>query len=102
MASDEDLTDGNLLELVAKERKTLFNEYFPLHRQDLDSVRICSAVCAILVRKDGGAGAVTGGTFDNVVTGPEQGTGYVIIVLKSGKSSTFYDTPSVRYFSLRR
>lgn len=101
MASDQDLTDGNLLELVEKERKT-FNEYFPLHRQNLDAVRKCSAVCAILVRKDGGAGAVTGGTFDNVVTGPEQGTGYVIIVLKSGKSSMFYGTPSVRYFSLRR
>ncbi len=61
-----------------------------------------SSVCAILVRKDGGAGAVTGGTFDNVVTGPTQGTGSVIIVVKSGQSLMFYGTPSVRYFRRRR
>lgn len=61
-----------------------------------------SAVCAILVRKDSGAGAVTGGTFENVLTEPKQGTRYAIIVLKSSKSCMFYGTPSMRYFRRRR
>lgn len=60
-----------------------------------------STVCAILVKKDGSRGAITGGTFDNIVTGPTQGTGYVIIVLRSGRSCMFYGTPSVRYFRRR-
>ena len=59
-----------------------------------------STVCAIFVKKDGGAGAITGG-IDNIVTRPKQGSGYVIIVLRSGRSCMFYGTPSVRYFRRR-
>lgn len=67
---------------------------------DFESVDL--AVFTIFVRKDGSTGAVIVGTFDNVVTGPKQRTGYIIIILKSGKSCMFYGTLSIQYFCLRR
>ncbi len=62
-----------------------------------------SSVCAVLVRKDGGGGAVrvTGGMFKNVVTGPTQETGFIIVVVKSCEHCMLLGNPSVRYFRRR-
>lgn len=37
----------------------------------------------------------------NVVTGPKQGTGFVIVVIPSGETYRLYGQPSVRYFRRR-
>ncbi len=62
-----------------------------------------SSVCAILVKKHGAAGAVRvfSDPVTNVVTGPAQGTGFVIVVVKRGQECMFLKTPSVRYFRRR-
>jgi hypothetical protein len=64
-----------------------------------------SSVCAVLVKKDGGAGAVrvTGGTlkdgiFKNIRTGPNYGTGFVIVLVESEQDCMLFGNPSVRYF----
>lgn len=66
---------------------------------DLDSVDWKTA-CALLVQIDGGVGAVYvhGKELDIVMTGPDRGTGWWLIILKQGQSCRFYGQPSVRYF----
>ncbi|KAI9793501.1 MAG: hypothetical protein M1816_007933 [Peltula sp. TS41687] len=59
------------------------------------------SVCAILIRKDGGAGAVSGITSRNIMTGPKQGAGFVMIVIRTGRTCMFLGNPSVRYFRRR-
>ncbi|KAL8855457.1 MAG: hypothetical protein Q9178_007890 [Gyalolechia marmorata] len=103
VTSVSDIADDD--QKLGEKASTSYGEDFildPRETTGTDFESVDSAVCAILVKKDGGAGAVTSGTFENVVTGPKQGTGHVIIVLKSGKNCMFYGTPSVRYFRRRR
>ena len=64
-----------------------------------------SSVCAVLVKKDGGAGAIriTGGIFKdgifkNIRTGPNYRTGFVIILVESEQNYILFDNSSVRYF----
>lgn len=66
---------------------------------DLDSVD-WSTSCAVLVQIDGGVGAVYvhGNELDIIMTGPDQGTGWWLIILRRGHSCRFYGQPSVRYF----
>ena len=68
-----------------------------------DLEEVDPSVRAVLVRKDGGAGAVrvTGGNLKNVVTGPTRGAGFVIVVVPSGENCRFFGNPSVRYFRRR-
>lgn len=58
------------------------------------------SVRAVLVRKGGGAGAVrvTGSTFINELTGPDQRTGFVIIVVGPYDDCILFGSPSVRCF----
>ena len=56
-----------------------------------------SSVGAILVRKDGGAGAISGGPYKNVLTGPAEGSGYVMVIIKAGENCVLYGQPSIRY-----
>lgn len=62
-----------------------------------------SSVRAILVKMDGGGGAVrvfgSGNTVRNVVTG--QGAGFVIVVVGVGEECMLFGNPSVRYFRSR-
>ncbi|KAL9099512.1 MAG: hypothetical protein Q9163_005001 [Psora crenata] len=62
-----------------------------------------ASICAVLVRKGGGAGAVRvhSNPVKNVVTGPTQGPGYVIVIVKSGEDCMLLGNPSVRYFRRR-
>ena len=62
-----------------------------------------SSVCAILVKKHGAVGAVRvfSNPVTNVVTGPTQGTGFVIVVRKSGEDCRLFGNPSLRYFRRR-
>ncbi len=59
-----------------------------------------SSVCAILLRKDSAWGAVRvySNPIKNIVSGPNQGTGFVIIVIGPGQTCRLFGTPSVRYF----
>ncbi len=60
-------------------------------------------MCAVLVKKHGAVGAVrvSSDPITNVVTGPAQGTRFVIVVIKPGQDCMFLKTPSVRYFRRR-
>lgn len=64
---------------------------------------VVSSVCAILVKKHGAVGAVRifSNPITNVVTGPTQGTGFVIVVRKSDKNCRLFGNPSLRYFRRR-
>lgn len=59
-----------------------------------------SSVCAILIKRDGGGGAVRvfGDAVRNVVTGPSESPGYVIMVIAPGETCRFLGTPTVRFF----
>ena len=58
------------------------------------------SVCAILLRKDSAWGAVRvySNPIKNIVSGPNQGTGFVIVVIEPGQTCRIFGTPSVRYF----
>lgn len=60
-------------------------------------------VRAILVKKHGGGGAVRvfGDTIRNVVTGPNQAVGFIVVVVRSGETCRLFGNPSVRYFRRR-
>jgi len=62
-----------------------------------------SAVCAILIKKHSAAGAVRvfGHTVINVVTGPTEGTGFVLVIRKAGEDCRLFGHPSLRYFYRR-
>jgi len=66
-----------------------------------------SSFPAVLVRRDSAGGAVfvagpgTPKEEPRVRTGPDQGTGFVILVIKSGQSCAILGNPSVRYFRPR-
>jgi len=59
-----------------------------------------STVCAILVKIQSGAGAVRvfGDQVLNVRTGPNQRSGYVLVVIESGEDCRLFGSPSLRYF----
>lgn len=59
-----------------------------------------SSVCAILVKKHGGGGAVRvfGDAVQNVVTGPSESPGFVIVIVAPGETCRFLGTPTVRLF----
>jgi len=65
-----------------------------------DFEKLDASVCAVLVKihGDGGAVRVYSSPMQNVVTGPKRGTGYIIVVIKSGETCRLFGTPSVRYF----
>ena len=58
-----------------------------------------SSVCAILVRKQSGRGAVRVNApgMPNVETGPHK-QGFDIVVIKPGQTCRLFLTPTVRYF----
>ncbi|KAI9891859.1 MAG: hypothetical protein M1814_002244 [Vezdaea aestivalis] len=62
-----------------------------------------TSVCAILVKKDGPWGAVRvfSEPVTNLVTGPTQGDGFAIVVIKPGQTCRLFGTPSMRYFRRR-
>jgi hypothetical protein len=96
IAKDEGQLEARARELTGK------NVYFARENvqvNDLDSVD-CETACAVLVQKDGGAGAVHvhGNKLDIIMTGPDQGEGWWLIVLEPGQSCRFYGQPSVQYF----
>ena len=63
-----------------------------------------SSCPAVLVRRDSGGGAVfVAGpgipeTEPRVRTGPEQGAGFAILIIKPGQTCMFLGRPSVRVF----
>lgn len=61
------------------------------------------SVCAILIKRDGTPGAVRifGDVVTNVVTGPTQGDGYVVVLRKTGQSCRLFGSPSMRFFRRR-
>ena len=72
----------------------------PKETTGTDLEMVDSSVCAVLVRIHGGGGAVRVNSVPvkNVVTGPNRGTGYVIVVIPSGETCRLYGKPSLRYF----
>jgi hypothetical protein len=58
------------------------------------------SVRAILVKIHGGGGAVRvfGDIIRNVVTGPKEPAGFVILVVRPGESCRLFGSPTVRYF----
>ncbi|KAF7509568.1 hypothetical protein GJ744_007968 [Endocarpon pusillum] len=64
---------------------------------------VASSVCAVLVKKHGAAGAIRvfGEEVTNVVTGPTEGTGFVIVIIKPGEDCRLFGKPSLRYFHRR-
>jgi hypothetical protein len=64
--------------------------------------QVDSSVCAILIKRHGGGGAVRvfgeGDEVKNVVTGPNESTGYVIVLIATAETCRFLGTPTVRYF----
>lgn len=101
---DDIAGDDTLLEAKVKgltgEDVTLAPTNVELH--DLDSVDWNTA-CALLVKIDGGVGAVYvhGEELDIVMTGPDHGPGWWLITLEQGQNCRFYGQPSVRYFRRR-
>lgn len=91
--------DGRLLEDKVKDLTGNDVELASVEVHDLDSVDYNTA-CALLIQIDGGVGAVYihGNELDIVMTGPDRGAGWWLIVLEPGQSCRFYGHPSVRYF----
>ena len=67
-----------------------------------DLEQVDSSICAVLVRRNGGAGAVRlyGSQVENIRTGPDQGSGLFVVVIGPG-TCRFFGSPSVRYFRRR-
>ena len=57
-----------------------------------------SSVRALLVKKNGGEGAVRVDDGTYVRTGKNQGDGFVIVTVKTGRICVLLGHPSVRYF----
>ncbi|KAI9889399.1 MAG: hypothetical protein M1814_005335 [Vezdaea aestivalis] len=95
IANDNEALEAKARQLLGEDVTLDANEVLGTDFEILDR-----SICAVLVRKNGGAGAirVTGGTFKNVVTGPTQGTGFVIVTIQAGEDCMLLGTPSVRYF----
>jgi len=68
-----------------------------------DFEMVDSSVRAILVKKHSADGAVRvfGKSIRNVVTGPKEGTGFVIVIVESVEECMLLGSPSVRYFRRR-
>lgn len=96
IARDDGLLKAKVKELTGED-VTVSATNVEVH--DLDSVDWNTA-CALLVQIDGGVGAVYvhGNELDIVMTGPDRGTGWWLIILRQGQSCRFYGQPSVRYF----
>ncbi len=62
-----------------------------------------STVRAILLKKNSAWGSVRvfGNSINNVVSGPNQGAGFVIVVIGRGETCRLIGNPSVRYFHRR-
>jgi hypothetical protein len=62
-----------------------------------------ASVRAILIKIHGGGGAVRvfGNRVRNVVTGPDEITGFKIIILNSGETCRLLGSPTLRYFRRR-
>ncbi|OCL14012.1 hypothetical protein AOQ84DRAFT_359276 [Glonium stellatum] len=65
-----------------------------------DFEMVDSSVRAILVKKHsaGGAVRVFGNPIRNVVTGPNEGAGFVIVIVGPGETCRLFGSPSIRYF----
>lgn len=61
------------------------------------------SVCAILIKKHSAPGAVRlfGDKVVNVVTGPTEVTGYIILIKKPGETCRLLGNPSIRCFRRR-
>lgn len=96
IARDDGLLKAKVKELTGED-VTVSPTNVEVH--DLDSVDSNTA-CALLVQIDGGVGAVYvhGNELDIVMTGPDRGAGWWLIILRQGQSCRFYGQPSVRYF----
>lgn len=62
-----------------------------------------SSVCAVLVKRKSGDGAVRvtglGDEDENVVTGPREKSGYCIVVVKPGQICSILGKPSYRFIT---
>src|ERR1700761_342964 len=52
------------------------------------------SICALLVKVDGGEGAIRGSNGFYLRTGPGEGHGYVIIIIDSGQICVLFGKPS--------
>lgn len=96
--------DTELVKRVKYRASMSSNESVSLDKKWKEGQNFQSAgpsVCAILVKKDSAAGAVRvySDPVTNVVTGPKQKSGVVLIVLKNDESCRLFGSPSVRWFS---
>jgi len=107
--SDENMSDGRVrvVDDIADDNKRLEGLASKLCGKTLvidpeessgtDLKMMDSTIGAILVKKNGGAGAVSGGPYKNVVTGPGEQSGYVMVIIKPGENCVLYGQPSIRY-----
>lgn len=63
-----------------------------------DPEAIDSSIRAILVRKDGGEGAVRVSNGLYIQTGPQEQKGSVIVKIDTGQICVLFGRPSIRYF----
>ncbi|KFY36159.1 hypothetical protein V494_05261 [Pseudogymnoascus sp. VKM F-4513 (FW-928)] len=68
-----------------------------------DLAQVPKSVAAVLIRVDGGNGAlrVFSHPLINVLTGPDHGGGHIIVNV-SGEDTRIFGSPSLRYFRRRR
>ena len=66
----------------------------------IDFKMVDLSVRAILIKKHsaGGAVRVFSNPIRNVVTGPDKGTGFIIVIIGPSETCRLFSSPSIRYF----
>lgn len=67
-----------------------------------DPESVQPSIRAILVKVNGGEGAIRGSHGFYLRTGPGQGAGYVIVIIDVGEICVLFGKPSIRYFRALR
>jgi len=89
--------DKKLEQMVAKEIGTQVRiDINEAETSDPDSVH--RSIRAILVKVNGGEGAIRGSEGFFLRTGPGQREGYDIVIIDSGQICVLFGKPSIRYF----
>lgn len=108
MATREERVDDIAKDDQALEEKAgeMCNEDLELEPSEAvvkDLAQVPKSVVAVLIKVHGGNGAlwVFSHPLIKVLTGPEQGSGYIIVNV-SGESTRIFGSPSLRYFLPRR
>jgi len=66
--------------------------------QTTDPEAVPSSIRALLVKLNGGVGAIRAASGFYLQTGPEKRKGYDIVVIDKGQICVLFGKPSVRYF----